>query len=145
MVGLHLSRSRGRRYCDGADVKQVFVLAHDVARQRAQQAVQSAQDGYVVTISEPTRNLDQNARLWASLSEISEQVIWHGRKLDAESWKHIFTSSLKRMDVVPNLEGTGFVALGLSTSKMSKREFSDLIELINAFAAERGIELREAA
>jgi hypothetical protein len=41
------------------------------------------------------------------------------------------------MDVVPNLEGTGFVALGLSTSKMSKREFSDLLELVNAFAAER--------
>lgn len=95
----------------------------------------------VVTISEATRNLEQNARMWATLHEISERVIWHGRKLDPESWKHIFTSSLKRMDVVPNLEGTGFVALGLSTSKMTKREFSDLIELINAFATERGIEL----
>ena len=63
--------------------------------------------------------------------------MWHGRKLSAEDWKHIFTASLKRMDVVPNLEGTGFVALGLSTSKMSKREFSDLLELVNAFAAER--------
>jgi hypothetical protein len=73
------------------------------------------------------------------LNEIAEQVIWYGKKLDSESWKHIFTSSLRKMDVVPNLDGTGFVALGLSTSKMSKRELSDLMELISAFAAEHGV------
>jgi hypothetical protein len=80
---------------------------------------------------------DVVAALWAVLSEVAEHVVWHGRKLSPEDWKHVFTASLKRMDVVPNLEGTGFVALGLSTSKMSKREFSDLLELVNAFAAER--------
>jgi len=126
-------------------MKQTFQLVHDQARINAWKAIGKAPQGYVVTVSEPTRNLEQNALLWAMLHEISEQVVWHGRKLDPEDWKHIFTASLKRMDVVPNLEGTGFVALGLSTSKMTKREFSDLIELINAFAAERGIELGEVA
>lgn len=118
-------------------MKQTFILAHTEARHRAVHAVSHAPMGHVVTISEPTRNLEQNAALWAILNEISEQVVWHGRKLSPEDWKHVFTASLKRMDVVPNLEGTGFVALGLSTSKMSKREFSDLLELVNAFAAER--------
>ena len=61
----------------------------------------------------------------------------------SESWKHIFTSSLKKMDVVPNLEGTGFVALGLSTSKMTKKELSDLLELIYSFGAERGVNWSE--
>lgn len=117
--------------------KQTYILAHSTARQRAVDAVRNAPTGFCVTVAEPSRNLEQNAALWAILSEIAEHVVWHGRKLDAESWKHIFTASLKRMDVVPNLEGTGFVALGLSTSKMSKREFSDLLELVNAFAAER--------
>jgi hypothetical protein len=126
-------------------VKQTFILAHTEARRRAAQAVQSAPEGYAVTIAEPTRSLDQNAALWAILSEISEQVIWHGRKLSPTDWKHVFTASLKRMDVVPNLEGTGFVALGMSTSYMSSREFSDLLELIHAFAAERGVELAEVA
>jgi hypothetical protein len=125
-------------------VKQTFSLVHDEARRRAWAAIGKAPQGYIVTVSEPTRSLDQNAALWVILSEISERVVWHGRKLDAESWKHLFSSSLKRMDVVPNLEGTGFVALGLSTSKMTKREFSDLLELISAFAAERGIELETA-
>ena len=117
--------------------KRHFVLVHETARDRACAAIRSAPNGMVVTVAEPSRNLEQNAALWAVLSEIAEHVVWHGRKLSAEDWKHIFTASLKRMDVVPNLEGTGFVALGLSTSKMSKREFSDLLELAHAFAAER--------
>ncbi len=122
-------------------MKQVFHLAHDEARRRAWAAIGKAPQGHVVTIAEPNRSGEQNALLWAMLHEISERVDWHGRKLSPEDWKHVFSSSLRRLDVVPNLEGTGFVALGLSTSAMSKREFSDLIELINAFAAERGIEL----
>ena len=118
-------------------MKQTYILAHPVARQRAIDAVKQAQEGFVVTVAEPTRNLEQNAALWAILHEISDGVDWHGRKLSPEDWKNVFTASLKRMDVVPNLEGTGFVALGQSTSSMSKREFSDLLELANAFAAER--------
>lgn len=117
--------------------RQTFILAHALARLRALEAVRNAPEGFAVTVAEPSRNLEQNAKLWALLSEVSEQVVWHGRNLTPEDWKHIFTASLKRMDVVPNLEGTGFVALGLSTSQMSKREFSDLIELVQAFAAER--------
>ena len=126
-------------------MKQTFHLVHDEARRRAWAAIGKAPQGHVVTIAEPTRNLEQNALLWAMLHEISEQVDWHGRKLSPEDWKHVFSSSLRRLDVVPNLEGTGFVALGLSTSKMTRREFSDLIELIAAFAAERGIEFIETA
>jgi hypothetical protein len=120
-----------------------FRLVHQLARDNAKKAIDCALDGMIVKISEPTRSLDANAALWAMLNDISRQVVWHGRKLDSESWKHVFTSSLKKMDVVPNLEGTGFVALGLSTSKMTKREFSDLLELINAFAAERGVKFTE--
>lgn len=126
-------------------MKQAFHLVHDEARRRAIAAIGSAPQGHVVTLKEPNRSNEQNALLWAMLHEISEQVDWHGRKLSPEDWKHVFSSSLRRLDVVPNLEGTGFVALGLSTSRMSKREFSDLIELIAAFAAERGIELMETA
>jgi hypothetical protein len=117
-----------------------YVLAHDEARRRAAQACMTAPDGHVVKVAPPTRSLEQNAALWSSLADVAAQVVWHGRKLDAESWKHIFSSSLKKQDVVPNLDGTGFVVLGISTSKMSKREMSDLIELIRAFGAEHGVE-----
>lgn len=81
----------------------------------------------------------QNRRLWAMLGEVAGQVEWHGRRMSAEEWKHVFTAALKRQDVVPNLDGTGFVVLGSKTSQMTKREMSDLQELISAFGAERGV------
>jgi hypothetical protein len=117
----------------------IFRLVHQTARERAVEAIRSAPDGWIVKVSEPTRSLEANAKLWAMLNDISQQVIWHGRWLQPEDWKHIFTASLKQMQVVPNLDNTGFVALGLSTSKMTKREMSELIELITAFGAQNNV------
>ena len=93
---------------------------------------------YVIELREKTRSNEQNARMWAMLSDVSKQVIWHGRKLSPEEWKHVFSASLKRQDVVPGIDG-GFVVLGLSTSKMSVREMGDLMELISAFGAQNGV------
>ena len=125
--------------------RSTFILAHAEARARACQAIKEAPEGYAVTIAEPKRSLDQNARLWASLSDIAQQVEWYGRKLSPEDWKHIFTSSLRKLEVVPNLDGTGFVALGLSTSRMSKREVSELLELMYAFGVGRGVVFTDTA
>jgi len=118
---------------------KIFRLVHGDARKGCAAYAMTAPDGWIAKFSEPTRTLDQNARLWAMLGDVSKQVNWYGRQLDSESWKHIFTSSLQKLEVVPNLDGTGFVALGLSTSKMSKRQLGDLMELISAFGAERGV------
>lgn len=38
----------------------------------------------VVCIQEMTRTLAQNARMWATLTDISEQVVWHSLKLTPE-------------------------------------------------------------
>jgi len=92
----------------------------------------------VLEIKPQTRSLEQNARLWAMLDEISKQVDWYGRKLTAEEWKHVFSASLKKQDVVPGIDG-GFVVLGMSTSKMTKAEMCDLQTLMEAFGAEKGV------
>ena len=115
-----------------------FILAHAEARKRAVSAIMDAPDGYIVRITEPTRSLESNALLWVLLGEVSKQVEWYGSKLTAEEWKDVFSASLKKQKVVPALDG-GFVVCGQRTSKMTKSEFSDLIELIQAFGAERGV------
>jgi hypothetical protein len=127
-------------------VKRVFVIQPDPhpARRNALEAVRTAPQGYAVTVAEPSRSLEQNARLWAMLGDVSRQVEWYGKRLTPEDWKHVFSSSLRRLDVVPNLDGTGFVALGMSTSRMTRRELSDLMELIAAFGAERDVEWSES-
>lgn len=108
-------------------------------REYARRLILQAPEGWTVTIREPTRTTDQNALLWPLLTDLSQQVDWHGRKLSPDDWKDVCTASLRKMDVVPNMEGTGFVALGQRTSQMGKREFSDLIELIYAFGASKGV------
>ena len=123
--------------------KRHYIFAHDVARKQAAAWCMLAPVGYHCRIEPPTRSLEQNARMWAMLKDISEQVIWYGRKLDSEAWKHVFSSSLRRMDVVPNLDSTGFVALGLSTSKMTKAELGDLMLLIESFGGEHGVKFQE--
>lgn len=124
-------------------MKQLFKLSHDVARQRAIQAVKDAPDGHMIRISEPTRSLEQNALLWALLGDISKLVVWHGRKLTADNWKDIFSASLKQQLVVPGLDGN-FVICGQSTSKMSKSQFSELCELILCFGAQQGVEFQSS-
>lgn len=125
-------------------MKQAFRLVHDQARQRAADAVMAAPDGYVVRIGEPTRSLEQNALMWELLTAISKSVLWpvNGEMtlLSPEDWKQIFTAALKRhVRMSAGIDG-GVVMLGTSTSRLGKREFSDLIEMIHSFCAESGIE-----
>ena len=91
-----------------------------------------------MTVKPPTRSLDQNAKLWACLSDLASQVVWHGQRLEASEWKDVMTAALKRQKVVPSLEG-GFVVLGSSTSRMGKAELSELIDLIHAFGAQHDV------
>lgn len=93
---------------------------------------------FVIEAKEPTRSTEQNSRLWAMLTDVSRQVDWYGRKLSPEAWKHLFSASLEKQDVVPGIDG-GFVVLGISTSKMSVKRMGELMDLIEAFGAERGV------
>lgn len=125
-------------------MKRILILTGEAARKAACRDVLAAPDGYVVTIAERTRSLDQNAALWPALTEVSEQVDWYGQKLTPEEWKDVFSAALKKQKVVPGLDG-GFVVCGQRTSRMGKREFSDLLELVHAFGAERGVRFSDRA
>lgn len=125
-------------------MKRSFILAHQEARRRALEAVQTAPDGYAVTVSEPTRNLEQNAAQWPILDAFAEQLEWpvNGAmcKLTPEEWKDILTAAFKQetVRVAMGLNG-GMVMLGQRTSKFSKREFSEWLDFLNATAAARGV------
>jgi NAD-dependent SIR2 family protein deacetylase len=119
-----------------------FILAHDLARSRAVEAVRNAPPGYVVMIKEPTRTLEQSALMWSLLTEISNQVIWYGNKLTKEEWKDVLSASLKKQKTIPGIGG-GFVVTGSRTSKMTKKEMAELIELAYAFGVEQGVKFGE--
>jgi len=101
--------------------------------------ITAAADGqHEIELRQRKRTLDQNSKLWACLQDIAEQVVWYGSKLTAEEWKDVFSAALKRSKVVPGIEG-GFVVVGQHTSRMTKAEFSELLEMILAFGADKGV------
>lgn len=131
-------------------MKKQFILAHPVARQRAIDAVRDAPDGYAVTVSEPARNLEQNAKFHAICTDLSRSGLqWMGKERSAAQWKVLLVSghavaTKEEVEMVPGLEGE-FVNVRESTALMSKRRGSSLIEYSIAFAASHGIELGDEA
>ena len=124
--------------------RAVLTLANDDIRAKAIRWIRGVPKDSRVEFKAPRRSLDQNAKMWAMLSEVAAQLPWHGLKLSADDWKLIFLDALKReVRMVPNLESTGFVSLGRSSSDLSKEEMADLITLIQEFGARHGVAFSE--
>lgn len=117
-----------------------FPLRNEMDRQRAIACLQKIDlgAGYVWTMREEVRSDAQNRRMWAMLRDISRQVEWYGQKLEDTDWKHVFSAAVEQQRAVPGLNG-GFVVLGISTRRQSKKWFSDMFEVMEAFAAEHGV------
>ncbi len=106
--------------------------------------VADAPAGHVVEVREPKRSLDQNALLWPLLECFAEQLLWpvNGAmaRLEASEWKDLLSGAFRQdaQRIAMGLNG-GMVILGMRTSKMSKREFSEFVEFILSVAADRGV------
>jgi len=124
--------------------RAVLILHRQSDRDRASAWVRSAPWGTRITFQEAKRSSDQNAKMWAMLTDVARQVEWHGQRLSADDWKLVFLAALKaELRIVPNLDGTGFVQLGRSSSDLSVSEMADLIDLIAAFGARQGVEFAD--
>lgn len=137
-------------------MKQIFRLVHDEARARAHAAIDSAPDGQIVTIDDPTKTREQEAMYHAIFGEAAKSCTHLNRRFDSEGWKRLLvdqfrTDVLKMPDfdkdvrndlmnavqMVPSLDGCSIVPLGLQTRKFKKKTASAFIEWLNAFMAEK--------
>ena len=117
----------------------MLILRGEAERKTATQWIAQAPVNTRVELKAPRRSNEMNALMWARLTEIARHVDWYGQKLSAPDWKDVFTASLRKAHVVPGLDPGSFVPLGMRTSDMSKEEMSMLLDLIECFAAERGV------
>ena len=124
-------------------MKRVYIMAHETARRNAMQAVQDAPEGYAVTISEPTRSLDQNAAQWPYLAGFSEQkqLCINGvmQWVTDEDWKDVLTGCWQGEMRMAVFDGR-VIMLPQRTSKMGKKVFSDWMEFLVAMAAQSDVE-----
>jgi hypothetical protein len=134
---------------------QTVILQLDNARDRMAFAWKKACE--ILEIGKPVkvtldeykskRSLEQNAKLWACLTDIARQVQWpvDGKLqyLTPDDWKDILTAGLHKSQRVAQGVDGGFVMLGQRTSKMKVGEMVELIEFVNWFGAEKGVRWSE--
>ena len=119
-----------------------YIVTTERIREFLISEIRKAPLGFVIEAKRNKRTIPQNDRMWAMLGDVAAQATYHGLKLSAEDWKLIFMDGLgHEMRLVPNLEGTGFVNLGRSSSKLSVEEMTALMDLIEAYAAQHNIKL----
>ncbi len=124
--------------------RALIILATDADRQKAARWAAGVPLGTRIEFKETKRTVPQSDRMWAMLTDVANQVPYHGLKLAPDDWKLVFLDALKReVRMVPNLDGNGFVSLGRSSSDLSKTEMTDLIELIFEWGARHGVTFNE--
>ena len=129
-------------------MKNVFRLINQDVRKRAIEFVLSAPDGWVVLISEPKRNLEQNAAQWPVLRDISHQLEWNVngelRLMQPEEWKDVLTCGFtgESPSLAESVDQRGVVMIGHRTKEFSKKRFGEWLEYLHWFCAEKMIKLR---
>jgi len=120
--------------------RALLVLHDDKIRARAVAWVTSAPKDTRVEFKAPKRTTDQNARMWAMLTDISVQKLHAGRRYTPDQWKVIFMHACGReVQFIPSLDGATFIPWGQSSSDLSIPEMSELIEFLFAWGAENGV------
>ena len=119
---------------------QTVILSGPTRRAWAHRLIDAAPEYATVTIRPRDRTADQNAKLWAMLSDLSVAKP-EGRKHTPEVWKCLLMSACGHtVQFEVGLDGTPF-PVGFRSSRLSKHQMSELIEFTMAYAAKHGVPL----
>ncbi len=122
---------------------QTIILATRAHRQRAHALIDAAPERAVVNVAAPRRTNDQNALLWALLSEISRAKP-QGRRHTPDDWKAIFMNACGwECQFIEGLDGRPFPQ-GFKSSRLNKDQMSNLLEYVKVFCVENGVETTNA-
>lgn len=123
--------------------KSTYHLTTPRVRANAMQAIADAPANYVVTIAEPKRSTDQNAKMWAMLADVA-RCEPEGRKWTPETWKAAFMHYLgHQVAFCEGLDGCGPFPMGFRSSHLTVRQMADLITCISEYGDRHGVEWRE--
>lgn len=123
-------------------IGQTIRLTSQMNRGRAHHIIERAPHGAVVNVRPPARSSEQNAKMWAMLSDIARAKP-EGRDLTTDKWKALFMDAIGiPADWEPGING-GVVNVGYRSSRLTKAQMSEMIEQMYAYGAEHGVEWSE--
>lgn len=117
---------------------QTVILCGPPQRQLAKTLIDQAPHDAVVNIKTATRTLDQNAKMWAMLSDVSRAKP-EDRTHTPEVWKALFMHACGHtVQFETGLSGDPF-PVGFRSSRLTKTEMIDMIECIYEYGARQGV------
>jgi hypothetical protein len=132
--------------------KRTFFLVHDTARQNAARYVQQeAPEGFMVTVSEPTKKRIQEEKYHAMIGDIAKQSTYAGRGWDFEDMKRIlideFADDMRNAGtplhndsrIIPSENGLRIIQLNIRSSDFYVKEAAQFIEFLYAWGADRDV------
>jgi hypothetical protein len=123
-------------------MSQIIILRGDYQRLMAHHLIDKAPVNAVVKITPETRTNDQNAKMWAMLSDISRAKP-EGRRHTPEVWKCLMMHACGHETAFETgLDDRPF-PVGFHSSKLTKAQMSDLIEFIAAYGARHNVKWSE--
>ena len=118
------------------------ILNTPYSRERAKRLVDAAPEGFVAIVEEPKRTLDQNAKMHAMLADIALAKPL-GRRHTPDDWKAIAMNACSwECAFLEGLDGRPF-PVGFRSSKLTKAQMSTLIDWLQAFGDEHGVQWSE--
>jgi hypothetical protein len=123
---------------------QTVILCGESQRRFAHSLIDQAPRNAVLNVREAKRTLDQNAKMWAMLSDISRAAP-EGRKWTTDVWKAAFMHFLGHEILwQPGLGGDPFPA-GFRSSRLNKEQMADLITCIQEYGDRHGVHWQDVA
>ena len=114
------------------------IILRPQTRTIAASVIANAPDGHVVNVAEPKRTTDQNAKMWAMLSDVC-RACPEGRKWDTATWKAAFMAHLgHEIRWVQGLDNDP-LPVGFKTSRLNKSQMADLITCIYEYGDRHGV------
>ena len=124
--------------------KIILKITGDVAHRAICSHVMKAPLGYIVTIAEPNRTLEQNAAQWPYLEAFAKQkqLCINGvmQWVTADDWKDVLTGCWNGEMRMAVFDGK-VIMLPQRTSKMGVKVFSTWMEFLIAISVTSGVEV----
>lgn len=118
-----------------------FRIDTEAARERVIDFIRRVPLGVIATVKQEKRSTEQNARFWAMLTDLSNQCEIAGGKYSPDVWKFMVMHAYgHEVQMLPSLNGKGFVPINYRSSHLSVGEMTDLMEWMAAYGAENGVQ-----
>jgi hypothetical protein len=99
----------------------------------------------VLEIRPESKTRDQEMKYHAMIGDIAKQAQHMGAKWGSDDWKRLLIDGYARETgkthgkIIPNLDSTGVVEVGVQSRKFSRAEGGEFIEWLYAWGSDRGI------